>query len=147
MHEQFARAVRAHAGEIGREVAALLFEDVAARAIGQKQLVAVLDVARPLDLRPEPGDERVFLLLFGTLQCVDHRVGTGGDGLIGVGAQPMQIRRAERQILDLPVRQRLHQREGPVRAREQLAQHRLAQFAGNFLVHRDQFAANRRVAG
>ena len=147
MHEQFARAVRAHASEIGCEIAALLFEDVAARAIGPKQLVAVLNVARPLDFRPEPGDEQVFFLLFGTLQLVDHRVGAGGDRLVGVGAEPVQIRRAERLVIDLPLRERLHQGDGPVSAREQLAQYRLAQFAGNFRVHRDQFAANRCVAG
>ena len=83
--------MRAHAGEIGCEIAALLFEDVAARAIGQKQLVAVLDVARPLDLRPEPRDERILFLLFGTLQRVDHGVGAGGDRLVWVGAEPMQV--------------------------------------------------------
>ena len=147
MDEQFARAVRAHPGEIGCEIAALLFEDVAARAIGQKQLVAVLNVARPLDFRPEPGDEQVFFLLFGTLQLVDHRVGAGGDRLVGVGAEAVQIRRAESYVVDLPVGERLHQRQGPVSAREQLAQYRLAQFTGNVHVSGDQIAAHRGVAG
>ena len=147
MHQQLAGAVRAHPGKIGREVAAFLFEGVATGAVRQEEFVAVLDIARLFHFRPEPGGELVLLLLLGTFQFVNHRVGARGDRLVRMRAEPMQVRRAERQQINLLVRQRLHQRKRPVGAREQLAEHRFAQFTGHSRVSRDQLCAHRRVPG
>ena len=147
MHQQLARTVRAHAGEIGREVAAFVFEQMAARAVHEEQFVPVLDVAGPFDLRPEPGDQLLLLLLFGALQLVNHSVGAGGDRFVRVRTEAMPIRRTEGRRVNLLFRQRLHERERPIGAFEQLAQHRLAQFARHARVSSHQFGARRGVDG
>src|SRR5439155_18912120 len=46
VHEQLARSVRAHAGEVGRKVAAIGFELMATGAVRKEKLVTILDVPR-----------------------------------------------------------------------------------------------------
>src|SRR5262249_51949458 len=92
MDKQIGSAMSAHAGEIRSKIATFIFENMASGAVGREEFVTVLEVgAGLLDGGLQLSDECVFLLLFRSVKSVNDGIGAGGDGTIGVGAQPMEI--------------------------------------------------------
>ena len=146
VRQQLGRAGRAHAGQVGRQIAAFVPKCVATGAVREEQFVAVLDVARRLDRRPKLRYQFVLLLLFGAFQFINHRVRPGGDTLVRMRAEAVQVGRAQGHRINLFVRQRLDERERPIHPLEQLAQNGLAQLARNPRVSGQQLRARRGVA-
>ena len=85
-------------------------------AVLHKELLAVLNVARLLDLGRELGEQRVLFLRLWPAQFIDHFARTFRHRAITVRPETMHGRRPEIRESHLAVLHRLHQRKRPVRA-------------------------------
>ena len=130
--EQFRRAVRAHASEVGTDVVAERAEEMAGGAVHREELLALRGVAGLRDLGRELRDERVLRLRFRPAQLVHQVIRTLRDGGVGVDAEAMNVRRAEDGGRNHVGLQRGEQCGGPSGALEKLIERGGLRFAGEF---------------
>ena len=130
--EQFRRAVRAHASEVGADVVAERTEEMAGGAVHREELLALRGVAGLRDFGGELRDERVLRLRFRPAQLVHQVIRTLRDGGVGVDAEAMNVRRAENGRGNHVGLQRGEQCGGPSGALEKLIERGGLGFAGKF---------------
>ena len=94
-HQQFRRAMRAHAGQLRSDFLARALELVAHRAVLREDRLALLETARLLNLGCQLGEERILFLRLGSAQFLDHFAGARGDLAVGMGAEPVDGGRPE----------------------------------------------------
>src|SRR4030095_7948754 len=97
------------------------------------------------DVGPQPGDERLLLLLFGTFQFIEDRAGARRDAFVGVGAKALEVCQPQQRGIELPIGERLDDGTGPVGPADELAEGGLARLEVELGERRKERLASRRI--
>ena len=143
--EEIVRAVSAHAGEVGSDIAAFAFELMAVGAVLRVKLAAFIEIAALLDRGSELLDEGVLLLELRAADFIDHIGGAFGDIGICMSAEAMDEGGAEMIEFDFFFLQRGDELLRPFRTLDDLCEDRIAGFEGDVGIDFDKFGADRFV--
>ena len=144
--EEFASAVSAHAGEVGADFGAGVAELVAGGAGGGEEELTVFDVALLFDFRGEFGDD-LGLGFSSWEEFVHHVAGAFGDGLVRVGAEPVDVGGPEESGVDLLCFDGVEETEGPFGAFEHGGEGDGLDVGGDGAVDGGEFGAEGGVVG
>ena len=144
--EEFACAVSAHACEVGADFSACAAELVAGGAGGGEEEFTVFDVALLFDFRGEFGDD-LGLGFSAWEEFVHHGGGAFGDGLVRVGAEPVDVGWPEEGRVDLLCFDGVEETEGPFGAFEHGGEGDGLDVGGDGAVDGGEFSAEGSVVG